>query len=371
MDPRRWWWLWSRCPGLGTVRMRELQALLLEHQLTLAELWSYSDKDLKRLLPWPPALFRSFQAYRHSLPLIPEIKVPEEALLPLDRLWPKGVDGLNRPPLALFWRGRAGLWNCLGARQAVAVVGTRRPSAHGLRMAEALGRALAVAGWPVVSGLAEGIDASAHKGCLDAEGAPVAVLGTPLNRVYPVHHQGLQADVQAAWLLISEQPENGSVQRGHFAARNRLVVAVVRAVVIVECPEQSGALISARLAAELDCPVLVVPGDARRWSARGSNALLLNAAAPLLSPEALVTQLGPGPLLERGPVSTAAGPKAEAALALQAGSLELIRAVADGASIEELVSCLNRSPTCLAEHLLQLELQGVVVAEPGLRWRSA
>lgn len=347
--------------------MRELQTALLEHQLTLEELWSCSDDDLRLLLPWPPALFRSLHAYRLSMARSQDIDVPAEALLPIDLLWPQGLNVLSRPPLALFWRGRAGLWKCLGSRQAVAVIGTRRPSAHGLRMAEELGRALAWAGWPVVSGLAEGIDASAHQGCLAGEGAPVAILGTPLNRVYPVHHQALQADVQAEGLIISEQPENGSVQRGHFAARNRLLVAVVQAVVIVECPEQSGALISARLAAELDCPLWVVPGDARRWSAKGSNALLLKKAAPLISTEAFLTHLGPGPLLKG---VSAAAPRLPAQKTL-AGSLALIRAVGDGATMEDLVSSLNRSPSSLLEDLLQLELQGVVVAEPGLRWRSA
>ena len=151
-------------------------------------------------------------------------------------------------------------------------------------MAEDLGHALARSGWPVISGLAEGIDAAVHGGCLQADGAPVAVLGTGLDRVYTRHHDALQKAVAEQGLLISERVFGEPVQRGHFAHRNRLIVALAlaSALVVVECPERSSALISARLAEQRSCPVWVVPGDALRWSARGSNALLQNQAAPLL-----------------------------------------------------------------------------------------
>ena len=97
----------------------------------------------------------------------------------------------------------------------MAVVGTRQPSVHGLAMAKAIGAALARAGWPVVSGLADGIDAAAHQGCLHAGGRPVAVLGTGLDRVYPSHHVRLQQQVGRCGLLISEQAPGSGVCAGH------------------------------------------------------------------------------------------------------------------------------------------------------------
>ena len=288
-------------------------------------------------------------------------------LLPGDPASPAALQRLARPPLGLYWRGRGSLWPLLARRQAVAVVGTRRPSRAGLAMAEALGRALAQAGWPVVSGLADGIDAASHRGCLSQGGRPVAVLGTPLARVYPSHHAALQRQVGEQGLLISEQPHGSAVCAGHFAARNRLQVALAGAVVLVECPERSGALHSARLAWEQQLPLWVVPGDAARLSARGSNRWLGRGATVLLEPADLIRQLGVGPLGSR-PQSMSPSP-ALAGSPAGAGDAELLTALADGASLEQLCLALDQSAAALAPRLLAMELAGVVRSEPGLHWR--
>jgi DNA processing protein len=232
-------------------------------------------------------------------------------------------------------------------------------------MAEDLGRALAQAGWPVVSGLADGIDAACHRGCLQAEGRPVAVLGTPLERVYPSHHRNLQAQVGRRGLLISEQPPRSSVCAGHFAARNRLQVALASAVVLVECPDRSGALHSAQLAWQQQLPLWVVPGDAARLSARGSNRWLGRGATLLLEPSDLIRQLGVGPLGSR-PVAVRSPQGAGTRDSLDS---ELLHALADGASLEQLCLALAQPAAVLASRLLALELAGVVQSEPGLHWR--
>jgi DNA processing protein len=245
------------------------------------------------------------------------------------------------------------------------VVGTRRPSRHGLAFAEALGRALAAAGWPVVSGLADGIDAACHRGCLAGGGRPVAVLGTPLERVYPRHHLPLQRSVAEQGLLISEQPAGASVRPGHFASRNRLQVALAGAIVVVECPEHSGALHSARLAWRQQVPLWVVPADAARVSARGSNRLLGECASVLLEPADLVRQLGSGPLVQH----TAPGWRPAAPPPLEpAADPELLRALGERASLEQLCLELQQPAGNLAPRLLALELAGLVRAEPGLNW---
>ena len=290
--------------------------------------------------------------YRRLHGSIPQLKIPSNVLTPLDQIWPQGLDKLDRPPLVLHQQGRADVLAWLGQRRAVAMVGTRAASDHGLRMAEHLGCVLGGAGWPVVSGLAEGIDAAAHRGCLAADGVPVAVLGTPLDRVYPRHHQALQEEVARNGLLLSERQPGESVQPGHFAARNRLLVSLSCALVVVECPDRSGALISARLAAEQQCPVWVVPGDAGRWSSRGSNRLLQNAAAPLLSPKELVEHLGPGPCHKANATAPA-----------------LVKALGAGASIEQLQQTLKLPAGRLASDLLELELAGQVVCESGFLWK--
>jgi DNA processing protein len=295
----------------------------------------------------------------------------QRCLLLGDPSLPEALDQLERPPLQLFWQGQGRLWPTLRKRQAVAVVGTRRPSRHGEAMARALGQALAEAGWPVVSGLAEGIDAAAHRGCLEAQGRPVGVLGTPLERVYPRHHTALQAEVGRRGLLVSEWAPGTPVRPGHFAQRNRLQVALAQAVVLVECPLRSGALQSAQLAWDAGLPLWVVPGDAGRVSAAGSNQWLAQGASVLLDPAQLIDNLGSGPLkaAKSGAGITPAGDAGPSPLANREAAL--LAALGAGACLDQLCERLRQSPGRLSERLLRLELAGLVQGEPGLWWRPS
>ena len=366
-EQRLWWLLWSACPGLGWVSLRAIEA----HFGGLAEAWLAPVDRFPRLegvaTDWRQRIehFRQCWGEQPLARWAPRVHGGRRVLLPGDPASPRALDKLARPPLGLYWRGCGSLWPLLARRQAVAVVGTRRPSRAGLAMAEALGRALAQAGWPVVSGLADGIDAASHRGCLQAGGRPVAVLGTPLERVYPGHHRDLQEQVGRRGLLISEQPPGSSVCAGHFAARNRLQVALASAVVLVECPDRSGALHSAQLAWQQQLPLWVVPGDAARISARGSNRWLGRGATLLLEPSDLIRQLGVGPLGSR-PVAVRS-PQGGGSNALP--DPELLQALADGASLEQLCLALEQPAAVLASRLLALELAGVVASEPGLHWR--
>lgn len=367
--PKRLWrLLWSDCPGVGVVRLRQLDGL----PGGLEAAWAASPEALARLTGWPASLLAAIEAYRRRWGAEPLPRLERHwrggrgVLLPGDRRWPASLQALDRPPLWLHWRGRGSLWPLLAGRQAVAVVGTRRPSEHGLLMAYRIGAQLAAHGWPVVSGLAEGIDAAAHQGCLSRSGAPVAVLGTPHQRVYPRHHGPLQADVARRGLLLSEWPAGAPVRPGHFASRNRLMVALATAVVVVECPPESGALHSAELAWQQGLPLWAVPGDAARPAAMGSNRLLARGATPLLQPADLIAQLGPGPLQGRRPSPAAAG-----AAVLEPGgpAARVLAALGEGAGLEHLGTQLALEPPALSDALLQLELAGLVRPEPGLRWR--
>ena len=368
-EQRLWWLLWSRCPGLGWVRLRSLE----RDCGGLAAAWRQPAAGFARLPGWHAGLVPGVERFRQQWGVDPlarllrDPRVDRRVLLPGDARWPAAIGALERPPLGLWWQGRGTLWSLLARRRAVAVVGTRRPSPHGLAMARALGVALARAGWPVVSGLAEGIDGAVHGGCLEGDGAPVGVLGTPLERVYPQHHGPLQRAVGRRGLLLSEQPSGAPVHRGHFAGRNRLLVALAAAVVVVECPPDSGALHSAAYAWDQGLPLWVVPGDAGRHAALGSNRLLARGATPLLAPEDLVAFLGPGPL---APGSSAASPASRSQVG-PAGPEHhrLLAAVGDGASLEQISLQLGRPAGELAVALFQLEWEGLLRAEPGLRWQ--
>lgn len=362
---RLWWWLWSRCPGLGWARLNRLWARYPDPAVA----WAEPAPELGRLLGLPAKGVAALERFRGQWGPEPlgavrgALRQVGPILLPGDVAMPEAVMELERPPLALHWRGRGSLWAPLRRCEAVAVVGTRRPSPHGLAMAEAIGAALAQGGWPVVSGLAEGIDGAAHRGCLARGGRPVGVLGTGLDRVYPRHHSQLQRRVAAEGLLVSEQPPGSSVQPGHFAARNRLQVALARGLVVVECPEASGALHSAHLAWDLGVPIWVVPADASKRSAAGSNRLLGDKASPLLDPADLLRRLGPGPLLGAGCVDApAAGQPA-------CPDRELLEAVGRGASLEQLCLALDQPVAAVSSRLLALELAGAVRAQPGLCWQ--
>jgi DNA processing protein len=383
---RLWLRIWSGAPGIGWQRLQCLERAFN----SLEAAWKASDEEIRRALASPTRLgqrgLEQLLHYRAQVGPSP-LSQPASAeqrqrwrgtgvLLCGDAALPTSLAALERPPVALYWQGRGSLWAALRERQAVAVVGTRRPSRHGEAMARAIGRALAEAGWPVVSGLAEGIDAAAHQACLEAGGRPVAILGTPLERVYPRHHQALQDRVAEAGLLVSELPAGTAVRAGHFAERNRLQVALACAVVLVECPRASGALHSAQLAWQVETPLWVVPADTSRVSAAGSNRWLGQGATPLLEPEDLINQLGPGPLKPDG------APPRPPAGAAHSRSLEpgtprmliqreaaLLAALGAGASLEQLCDRLRQRPDQISERLLQLELAGMVHPEPGLWWR--
>lgn len=367
---RLWWLLWARCPGLGWVRL----GAVITGFGSLEAAWAAPLDGLARLPGWHPRLCSAFASFRQSWGPEPleafasQVSGGRAVLLPGDARWPQGIASLSRPPLALYWSGHGSLWPHLCRRASVAVVGTRRPSAHGLAVARRLGASLAEAGWPVVSGLAEGIDGAVHEGCLRSGGAPVGVLGTPLDRVYPRHHQQLQAAVARRGLLVSEQPRGAGVSPGQFAARNRLQVALASAVVVVECPASSGALHSANLAWSEGLPLWVVPADTGRSSAAGSNRLLARGATPLLEPADLLASLGPGPLAARR--GAAASPSTPGAAApLTPAQRRLLEAVGASASLEELSARLAQPPARLAMGLMELERQGRLQAEPGLLWR--
>jgi len=163
------------------------------------------------------------------------------------------------------------------SRRHVGVVGARNASAAGMRIAEALATELAAAGVGVVSGLARGIDAAAHKGAL-AVGVTVAAVAGGLDRVYPPEHAGLQAEIAARGVVVTEAPLGTVPQSRHFPGRNRIIAGLSLGCVVVEAALRSGTLITARLALAYDRALFAVPGSPLDPRCRGSNDLLRGRA---------------------------------------------------------------------------------------------
>lgn len=193
-------------------------------------------------------------------------------------------------PTALFVRGeRAAL-----ERLSVGIVGTRRASPQGKKNAFRFARALAVRGIAVVSGLARGVDAMAHWGCLKGKSPTVAVLAHGLDRIYPAEHRGLAAAiVEAGGCLVSEFPPSVPPLKHHFPLRNRLIAGLSRGTVVIEAQIKSGALITANYAADYGREVFVLPGDAEDVAYSGNHKLIQEGAHLVTSPREILKELFP------------------------------------------------------------------------------
>lgn len=206
---------------------------------------------------------------------------------PGDAEYPVALGEIPDPPVRLYVRGRP-----LDNAPAVAVVGTRRATSYGLEVGEWLAGELAAAGMTVVSGMAKGIDAAAHRGALAAGGTTVAVLGSGLDACYPRCNRSLRKRILEAGTLVSEYPPGTPPLGFHFPVRNRIIVGMTMGVVLVEAPPAGGAMITARLAAELDRELFAVPGPIHSVASLGPHAMLRQGARLAGSAEQVLADLG-------------------------------------------------------------------------------
>lgn len=202
--------------------------------------------------------------------------------------YPAALSDLDDPPAALFSTSDAPLGE---PGPIVAIVGTRAASPYGLEVAHGLGRGLAKAGVTVVSGLALGIDAAAHRGCLDGGGRTLAVLGCGVDVPYPRRHVRLYERIVERGAVLSEMPPGSRPFRWSFPARNRIMAALAEMVVLVEAADPSGTLITAEFARDLGRAVGAVPGRVTSRIAAGTNALLRDGAIPVTSVSDVLDEL--------------------------------------------------------------------------------
>jgi len=268
------------------------------------------------------------------------------ALHPGDAGYPAALRDLRPPPDPLWVDGDPAVL----ARPSIAVVGTRRMTPYGERVARELAGALAAAGAVIVSGLAQGIDCAAHRSALAAGGASVAVLGEGITS-FLANARGrrrhLAVELRAHGALVSPYPPIVPAQGWMFAKRNAVIAALSRTVVIAEAPTGSGALITAADAARLGRPVFAVPGPLGARASEGTNALIASGAArACLGPEEVARLIG---VSARTPMAAA-----DAVVdTLAAGPLDL----------DELASRLDIERAALRRRLVGLVLSGAVVAQ--------
>lgn len=289
---------------------------------------------------------------------------------------PALVDDPDPPPI-LFWQGDAGALVPPG----VAVVGTRRCTAYGTDVARELGRDLSLAGVAVVSGLALGIDGAAHEGALaghrDGGAAPVAVVGSGLDVVYPPRHRALWRRVAEAGIVISEAPPGALPEGWRFPRRNRILAGLSHVVVVVESHAGGGSLSTVQAAIERGVQVMAVPGSIRSPSSTGTNRLLADGVAPVADVDDIVVALslegievGARPADEDASDDLSADATSERAPADPEAARLLAAVDWTPTATETILRRTGMSLTEASTGLVRLEVQGLV-RKSGSWWERA
>jgi DNA processing protein len=252
------------------------------------------------------------------------------------------------PPPVLWFRGDVGAL----AQPTVAIVGSRAATPYAIDVAERLSEALAQKGIAVASGLARGVDSAAHRACLRAGGATVAVLGCGLDRVYPREHERLAHEIAGKGLLLGELGPGAEPLAEHFPLRNRIISGISLGVVVVEASEKSGSLITARCALEQGRDVMAVPGNVLSGRNRGSHGLLKDGAKVVESADDILDGLG-WPAAPSAPAS--------AFKLLNSDSLLVRMEPGEVYRLDELIELTGITGTKLLPRLMELELAGLIV----------
>nr|WP_325232379.1 DNA-processing protein DprA [uncultured Oscillibacter sp.] len=269
------YWVWlAELPGLkGPERLA-----LLRHFGSPEDIFFADREELLLTEDLPPA--RAELALNHDLSEADRIladcqRLGQRILTIQDAEYPHRLRNIFDPPLTLYVRGHMPV---MDEEAAIAVVGTRECTPYGTACGERLGRELAASGAVVVTGLARGVDSAAARGALRAGGTVVGVTGGGLDVVYPPENGDLYADVAATGVLLSEYPPGSPPDKAHFPVRNRIMSGLGVAALVVEAPERSGALITARLALEQGREVYAVPGPIDAPDSVGCNRLIRDGA---------------------------------------------------------------------------------------------
>lgn len=283
-----------------------------------------------------------------------------------DSDYPQALLNSADPPILLYLKGRLELLN----RPGFAIVGSRNATPQGEANAEAFAATLAQAGLTIISGLALGIDAAAHRGALsvrdEAAGSTIAVIGTGANRIYPARNDQLARTIAQHGLVLSEFPLDTPALAANFPRRNRLIAGMARGCLVVEAAARSGSLITARLAAEAGREVFAIPGSIHAPLAKGCHQLLKQGAKLVESAQDILEELG-GQIRGMPPAGETMAAK-DAIIGPNEAQLLAVLGH-DPCDVDTLAERSGLTPEALLAMLLQLELAGLVAGLPGGRYQ--
>ena len=349
-------------PGIGLVTQGRLWSLRGD----ISHLFSCSPAELEALGVSPDAC-RALHSRRYQ-PMAEEIlewtsREGCQILLRGTPAYPELLEQIHDPPLVVYARGH------LPALELpyLAIVGTRRPTWYGTQMAEGLATDLAQRGIGIVSGLARGIDAAAHRGCLSTGGRTIAVLGCGIDVVYPREHKQLTRKILESGLLLSEFPPGTSPSPQNFPVRNRVISGLALGTLIIEASEYSGSLITARLAMEQNREIFALPGNLTVPQSFGPNFLIKQGAKLVQSWRDIVEEFPPElryRILSRE--ETRVQPSLELDL-LNEKEIRLLEAMStdQATQFDRLFKVSGLEISSLSDLLLNLEMRGWIRQLPG------
>lgn len=352
------WLRLALTPGIGVARAR---GLLKEFGLP-QHILNAPRRRLERHLPAEVAQqLHADEVTRAVERTIDWSAAPSNAIVTLaDAEYPRALLEISDPPLLLYCRGRTALLN----QPSLAIVGSRNATPQGLRNAEQFARAFSAAGLTIVSGLALGIDAAAHRGGLLGAASTIAVLGTGIDIVYPPQHGALAVRIAEEGLLVSEFPLQTPSLKQNFPRRNRIISGLAHGCLVVEAALGSGSLITARAAAEQGREVFAIPGSIHSPLARGCHALIKSGAKLVETAEDVLAELQPHAQQLAAPAATVASGQHGAH-----DSPLLAHLGHDPLDVDVLCARSGLPAEQVSAELLRLELEGTVVALPGGRYQ--
>lgn len=349
------WLRLTLAPGIGG----ETQRKLLSSFGLPEKVFSASPASLSQVIPLKLAeLLLSHESRREIEAALTWADLPGNAILTLaDSAYPRKLLDTPDPPSVLYVKGSPKLLN----DPALAIVGSRNATPQGESNAEAFAATLADAGLSIVSGLALGIDAAAHRGGLRGKGSTIAVIGTGIDRIYPARNQSLAHEIAEHGVIISEFPLGVPPLKENFPRRNRIISGLALGCLVVEAAERSGSLITARLAAEQGREVFAIPGSIHSPLSKGCHKLIKQGARLVDNTDDILEELGFDPVRETG-TKTGATDSQEGARLLDSLGYE-------SCDIDTLVVRSGLTAEKLYAILLQLELDGRIASLPGGRYQ--
>lgn len=378
LEERVFWLAWTQISGVGPILLKRL----LQHFGSLAAAWEATPTELKKVEGFGAKTVQSVVEKRNQID-------PEKFFLqhqqknpffwtPADPEYPRLLLEIPNAPPVIYYRGKVQLEENQGITPTVGIVGTRQPSEYGIRWTRKISAALAKQGFTIVSGMADGIDTEAHRACLEVGGRTIAVFGTGVDVIYPPKNRHLYEQIQQNGIVVSEYAAGTPPDRTRFPARNRIIAGLSRAVLVMEAPKKSGALITADVAKDFSRQVYALSARNDDYNFHGCLNLISEGAKPIpIELDELLQMLGATPtqetesfaslpLFNQQPQVSNQPPIPD----LEPELKQVFQAVSSEAiPFDLIVEQAGLAAGSVSSALLQLELMGLVTQLPGMRYQ--